>query len=65
MQAFSEEHGLTFPILVDMEGKAAQAYRVRTIPATFVIDQNGLIVSRHVGPLGESAIARNWGQICG
>ncbi len=64
VQAFAEEHNLTFPNLLDQSGSVAQTYRVRNIPATFFIDRDGVILARHIGPLGESVIGTYWGQDC-
>ncbi|MBK9302505.1 MAG: TlpA family protein disulfide reductase [bacterium] len=41
--------GLTFPILIDAEKRAAQLYRVESIPMTFLIDREGRIRSLHRG----------------
>jgi peroxiredoxin len=38
----------TYPVLLDA-GPVAQNYSVRGIPATFILDRAGKIVSRHVG----------------
>ncbi len=64
VQAFAEERNLTFPTLLDQSGSIAQRYRVRDIPATFFIDPDGVILARHIGAIGESVIARYWGQDC-
>ena len=39
----------SFPILLDMEGSSMEAWKVRGLPTTFVIDSNGFIVYRAVG----------------
>lgn len=41
--------GLTFPILIDADKRAAQLYRVESIPMTFLIDREGRIRSLHRG----------------
>lgn len=53
IQSFVEEFGLTFPIPLDMDGEQMDAYRVITIPTTYIIDTSGVI--RHVvrGPMDE------------
>lgn len=43
---FVTDHELTFPILMDRDGKVTDSYKVDTFPTTFVIDQNGIIRER-------------------
>ncbi|OXM83041.1 redoxin domain-containing protein [Paenibacillus rigui] len=40
---FAQKHKLTFPILTDPAGEAAEAYRVNGLPATFVVDAEGQV----------------------
>jgi cytochrome c biogenesis protein CcmG/thiol:disulfide interchange protein DsbE len=54
VKAFAQERNLNIIILLDADGGVAQRFRVRTIPASFFIDRQGVIRSRHVGALGES-----------
>jgi peroxiredoxin len=58
VQAFAQERALTFPILLDENGSVTRTYGVRAVPASFFIDRQGVIRIRHIGPLGESLIAR-------
>jgi peroxiredoxin len=41
--------GLTFPVLIDADKRAAQLYRVESIPMTFLIDREGHIRALHRG----------------
>lgn len=43
---FVEEHGLTFPMLMDREGAVTKLYKVNTFPTSFLIDGNGVIRER-------------------
>lgn len=57
-RAFAEEHGLTFPILLDSDGAVSRAYRLRSLPSTFIVDRRGVI--RQIffgGPLSEETLA--------
>jgi peroxiredoxin len=57
-RAFVEEHGLTFPILLDTNGAVSRAYRLRSLPSTYIIDRRGVI--RQIffgGPLSEETLA--------
>jgi len=48
VKTFSEENNIPYPIFVDIFG-VSELYRVRSIPVTFLIDKNGIIVSKHNG----------------
>ena len=50
VRRFVDELNLTFPVVLDGDGKVAAAYGVRPIPTTFLIDQNGFILGRSFGP---------------
>jgi thioredoxin-like negative regulator of GroEL len=49
MSEFMSEGGWTFPVMLDADS-AAGAYGVRGIPTVVVIDGEGMIVKRIVGP---------------
>lgn len=38
------EPALSFPILLDGEGRAFRAWRVRGLPKTFIIDKRGRVI---------------------
>jgi peroxiredoxin len=47
---FQERLALPFPILLDPEKRAARSYQTFRFPETFLIDREGVIVERYVGP---------------
>ena len=53
---FRDEYALTFPLIVDEGDVINDAYGVVNRPSTFIIDQEGVIVFRHFGPVVESQI---------
>jgi peroxiredoxin len=53
IKSFVEEYELSFPVLLDEEGKVERLYPSMTIPFTYVIDRKGRIVARVDG-------AKNW-----
>lgn len=60
---FVEEHGLTFPMLMDREGAVTKQYKVNTFPTSFLIDGNGVIRERINGVItyGEwERLIRKW-----
>ena len=50
VEPFVRELGLTFPVLIDPEHQVGAAYGVWGYPETFVIDRNGHVVERVIGP---------------
>lgn len=46
---FLQQHSRNFTVGFDMEGVTPLAYKVRGMPSSFVIDQNGMIVASHIG----------------
>ncbi len=53
--AFAKQHKLTFPLMI-ADRAAVAGYAVRGLPATFLIDAEGRIVRRWVGPLDFKAV---------
>lgn len=53
---FREELGLTFPMLMDEEGTIQKQYRIGAYPSTYLLDRDGIIIARHLGPLVASQI---------
>ncbi len=52
--AFLERHGITFPILLDLEGKVTRLYEIRSLPTTFFIGPDGVIRAVTIGgPISE------------
>jgi len=48
--AYLEEFGVTYPNGPDLQTKISQAYRIRGVPETFIIDKNGTIAFVKIGP---------------
>ena len=56
-KAFAAEFGLTFPILLDMEGIATRLYEVRALPSSFFIGRDGVIIEVVIGgPMSEALL---------
>jgi peroxiredoxin len=49
--AFMDQWGLTFPVALDSRGNVGNTYGVMAIPTTYIINQEGEIISRVVGSL--------------
>lgn len=50
VEKFVKEYGLTFPILHDRKGIIKEIYKTTGVPETFIIDQNGVIAEKVMGP---------------
>ena len=46
---FVENIGMSFPVLLDTDGRVGAAYSVRAIPTTYIVDPRGYILGRMVG----------------
>lgn len=53
VQQAAKERGYTAPVLLDEVGKVTSAYRVFATPTVHLVDRNGILVGRAIGP-------RNW-----
>lgn len=63
LSSFAAENGLTYPLLLDGDGRVADLYQVRGIPTTLFIDSQGIIRQRHLGPLDEDQFANLVGPL--
>ncbi len=53
---FQEELGLTFPLALDARGDIQNQYALQSYPSTYLINEDGVIVERHLGTLTADAI---------
>lgn len=49
--------GYTFPVYYDNDGEGARAYRIRSIPMTFFLDEHGNIAAKHLGSMTETVLS--------
>ncbi|WP_456271242.1 peroxiredoxin family protein [Bacillus sp. AK031] len=50
---FAENAGVTFPVLLDEKDEVNEAYQIISIPTTFLIDEEGKVINKHIGALDE------------
>ena len=50
VQKWVDRFRLTFPILLDPRGKIKKLYRTTGVPETFIVDPQGLLVQKIIGP---------------
>jgi cytochrome c biogenesis protein CcmG, thiol:disulfide interchange protein DsbE len=54
---FLANEGLTFPVVMDVDGSVGRRYQMRALPTTFFIERSGIIHSMEVGgPLPEALL---------
>lgn len=56
IRRFVEERGITFPVLLDADGKIAERFQVFGFPTTYFIDRDGILRGTHVGQLDEQIL---------
>ena len=49
VEAFIKEHGLSFPMLLDEDGRVSASYQVFALPVTFLVDRRGMIAGTVLG----------------
>lgn len=54
IQNFVKEYELTFPIPMDKEGEIGKLYQAVTIPTSYMIDTDGRVQNKIVGPMNET-----------
>ena len=60
---FSEQHDLTFPLLIDKKDRVAVQYKIMGIPTSYFINPDGVIESVQVGDLSAPALNRHLEEI--
>ncbi|MBA2870406.1 peroxiredoxin [Anoxybacillus calidus] len=51
VHSFIKENGLTFPVVLDEEGDVLKLYKISPIPTSYIIDSEGIIRHKYVGPM--------------
>jgi cytochrome c biogenesis protein CcmG/thiol:disulfide interchange protein DsbE len=50
-KSFVNEYQLSFPVVLDEKKNALKLYHIQTIPTSYIIDQDGVIRKKIVGPM--------------
>ncbi|WP_171651767.1 redoxin domain-containing protein [Paenibacillus foliorum] len=58
INAFVNHGGLTFPIVLDAVGDVGKTYKVLAYPATYLVDEQGIIRKKVQGPMNEDSLKR-------
>jgi cytochrome c biogenesis protein CcmG, thiol:disulfide interchange protein DsbE len=51
VESYFQSSGLSLPAYTDPDNRAARAYGVTGVPESYIIDKNGIIVKKVIGPL--------------
>jgi thiol-disulfide isomerase/thioredoxin len=60
VEAFQRQYGLNLYAVLDDNGEVTRAYGVRALPATFLIDQQGVVRHQRLGPLLTGSAETTW-----
>ena len=52
---FMKKHALTFPALIDSQAAIRTSYKTTGVPETFIINKQGILVKKVIGPLNWAA----------
>ncbi len=58
VRAFADQYRMTFPVLLDQDGRAGTLYKARAIPTTYILDRNGIVRNVTLGAMTEDAVYR-------
>jgi len=63
VDAFVQQYGIKYPVVLDTKGSVANSYGVQAIPTSFFIDRQGVIRAAVSKPLDPAEIATYLGRI--
>jgi peroxiredoxin len=58
VQAFADDWGLTFPVVLDTVGEVGKIYQVTAYPATYILDEQGIIRKKHPGAMDQEMLEK-------
>jgi thiol-disulfide isomerase/thioredoxin len=62
VEAFQHDYGLHLYAVLDQDGDVTRAYGVRALPATFLIDRQGVLRQQRLGPLLAGGAETVWSE---
>lgn len=54
--SFIKDYKITYPVVLDERGEVSRKYQVTSIPTTYVINSEGIIQQKYVGPLSYQSL---------
>ncbi len=58
VQKFAEQYGMTFPVWLDPQGAAMDAFKNQSLPSSYVIDRTGTIRVMWVGEINRAMLEK-------
>jgi cytochrome c biogenesis protein CcmG, thiol:disulfide interchange protein DsbE len=59
VKVYADMVGLTFPILLDSDGRVSNRYRIYAVPSSFFVDQNGILRAAIISVATPEILAAN------
>ena len=56
--AFLKSYGITYPVVLDAKGQVDDLYQAYSIPTSYILDSNGVIRQKVVGPMTVRSMTR-------
>jgi cytochrome c biogenesis protein CcmG/thiol:disulfide interchange protein DsbE len=56
-RAYAARGGVSYPLVVDRDSSTALAYGLRGVPETYLVDRQGRLVDRFIGPVTAGRLA--------
>ncbi len=63
IETFLQDKGVTYPNLIDRQGKAVVSYRITGTPTSFFLDGDGVVRGVWLGPITTESLADSFDQI--
>ena len=51
VESFLKSSGMNLPAYIDSDNRAARTYGIKGVPETFIIDKQGILVKKIIGPI--------------
>lgn len=51
IRAFAQDFGMTYPVWLDPGDRVSSTFRLIGVPSTFLIDRDGTLLWKHLGPV--------------
>ena len=56
LEQFLHDYEVTYPVLLDKQDEVGDLYEILSIPTTYILDRQGHLVERIVGPVDEAGL---------
>ncbi|PYZ94462.1 alkyl hydroperoxide reductase [Salipaludibacillus keqinensis] len=63
VERHQQRQGLSYPLFIDRNMLVSNAYGVSSLPATFLIDENGQVIERQIGAKSEEQVLESLNEL--